>query len=90
MYHQFVGTPVAAETARSLETAIQESISLQPYVKFIKVGINRDMLKQNVFGYGELEGRMITAEVEIDYEGETVRARLEYDPKLNYPLMRIL
>ncbi len=37
------------------------------------------MLKENVFGYGELEGRMITAEVEIDYEGEVVRARLEFD-----------
>ena len=30
------------------------------------------MLKDNVFGYGELEGRMIIAEVEIDYEGEVV------------------
>lgn len=85
-----MGTPVSAETAGSLEHAIQESISLQPYVKSVSVSINRDMLKQNAFGYGELEGRMITAEVEIDYQGEVVRARLEYDPGLNYPLMRLL
>jgi hypothetical protein len=48
------------------------------------------MLKENVFGYDELKGRMITAEVKIDYEGETVRARLEYDAKNEYPLMRLL
>jgi hypothetical protein len=48
------------------------------------------MLMENVFGYSELEGRMITAEVEIDYEGEVVRARLEYDGKKNYPLMSLL
>jgi hypothetical protein len=33
---------------------------------------------------------MITAEVEIDYEGEVVRARLEYDKQKNYPLMSLL
>jgi hypothetical protein len=48
------------------------------------------MLSENAFGYGELEGRMICAEVEIDYLGETVRARLEYDPDKDYPLMRLI
>ncbi len=90
LYHQFVGTPVSVETASSLETAIRESISLQPYVKSVKISINRDMLKTNVFGYGELEGRMIDAEVEIDYLGEVVRARLKYSPEKNYPLMSLL
>ena len=69
---------------------MQESISLQPYVRSGKVRINQKMLQENVFGYSELEGRMITAEVEIDYEGEVVRARLEYDGQKNYPLMRLL
>ena len=64
---------------------MQESISLQPYVRKVKVRINRQMLKENVFGYGELEGRMIIAEVEIDYEGEVVRARLEYDRQRTTP-----
>lgn len=81
---------MSAETASSLELAIQESISLQPHVISVKVRINRDMLKLNLFGYGELEGRMIDAEVEIDYEGEVVRARLAYDPEKNYPLMSLL
>ncbi len=85
-----MGTPVSVETASDLELAIQTSISLQPYVKSVKVSINRDMLKRNLFGYGELEGRMIDAEVEIDYQGEVIRARLKYDPEQNYPLMFIL
>ena len=57
---------------------MQESISLQPYVQRIEVRINRDMLSENLFGYGELEGRMIFAQVEINYV-EMISARLEYD-----------
>lgn len=90
LYHQFVGTPVSIKTAGSLERAMQDSISLQPYVRKVVVSLNRHMLKENVFGYGELEGRMITAEVEIDFEGELVRARLEYDAAKNYPLMSLV
>ncbi|NMC09439.1 MAG: hypothetical protein GYA39_00450 [Methanothrix sp.] len=90
LYHQFVGTPVSIKTAGSLERAMQDSISLQPYVRKVVVSLNRHMLKENVFGYGELEGRMITAEVEIDFEGELVRARLEYDAAKDYPLMSLV
>lgn len=81
---------MSVKTASSLEKAMQESISLQPYVRAVKVTINREMLKENVFGYGELEGRMIMAEVEIDYQGEVVRGRLEFDAEKNYPLMRLV
>jgi hypothetical protein len=90
MYHQFVGAPVSVKTASSLEKAIQESISLQPYVQRVRVQIDREMLGQNCFGYGELRGEMIRAEVEVNYEGERVIARLEYDPALCYPLMRLI
>jgi hypothetical protein len=48
------------------------------------------MLAKNFFGYGELAGKMIKAQVEIDYEGAKVRAKLEYDPKTDYPMMRLL
>jgi hypothetical protein len=90
LYHQFVGSPVSPKTADSLERAIEESISLQPYVRSVDVKIDRQMLLENAFGYGELEGRMIFAEVEIDYRGETVRARLEYDPDKDYPMMKLI
>jgi dihydroneopterin aldolase len=85
-----VGTPVSLETAAGLEEAMQECISLQPYVKKVSVCINRQMLKENFFGYGELEGRMIVAQVQIDYEGEVVIARLKFDAKKNYPLMSLI
>lgn len=81
---------MSEKTASSLEKAMQESISLQPYVLAVKVTINREMLKENIFGYGELEGRMIIAEVKIDYEGEIVRGRLEFDGERNYPMMRLV
>ena len=90
LYHQFVGSPVSPKTADSLERAIRESISLQPYVRSVDVRIDRRMLSENAFGYGELEGRMIFAEVEIEYQGETVRARLEYDPDKDYPMMKLI
>ena len=81
---------MSLKTAASLEEAMQESISLQPYVKKVSVSINRQMLKDNFFGYGELEGRMIIAEVQIDYEGEVVIARLVFDAEKNYPLMSLV
>jgi dihydroneopterin aldolase len=90
LYHQFVGSPISPKTADSLEKAIAESISLQPYVRSVDVRIDRRMLLENAFGYGELEGRMIFAEVEIDYQGETVWAKLEYDPDKDYPLMKLI
>jgi hypothetical protein len=90
IYHQFVGSPVSVDTAESLEVAIKESISLQPHVRSVSVKIDRDMLRENFFGYGELAGKMIRAEVEIDYDGVVVRAKLEYDQKTDYPLMSLL
>lgn len=90
IYHQFVGSPVSVDTAESLEKAMRESISLQPYVRSVSVEIDRDMLRENFFGYGELAGKMIRALVEIDYEGALVRAKLEYDPETDYPLMSLL
>jgi hypothetical protein len=90
LYHQFVGAPISPKTAASMEQAIQESISLQPYVQSVQVEIDRKMLEENAFGYGELQGKMIFAQVEINYKGEIVRARLEYDLDKDYPLMKLL
>ena len=81
---------MSLKTAAGLEEAMQESISLQPSVKKVSVSINRQRLLENFFGYGELEGRMIIAEVQIDYEGEVVVAKLEYDAEKKYPLMSLV
>jgi len=81
---------VSLKTAAGLEEAMEECISLQPYVKKVSVRIDRQRLLENFFGYGELEGRMIIAEVQIDYEGEVVIARLVFDAEKNYPLMSLV
>jgi len=85
-----VGSPVSLKTVESLEQAMQKSISLQPCVRDVIVKIDRMMLKENFFGYGELEGRMIWAQVKIEYEGEVVCAQLKYDAEKNYPLMSLI
>lgn len=93
LYHQFTGSPVNLNTVSSLETAIQESISVQPYVEEISVKIDRDMLRSklnNEFGYTELQGPMLKANITVRYGSSKVKVGMEYDPELNYPLMKIL
>ncbi|HOT06440.1 MAG: Dihydroneopterin aldolase [Methanosaeta sp. PtaB.Bin039] len=90
LYHQFVGTPISSKTAGLLEDAMQSAISLQPYVSECSVRIDRDQISENIFGYSELKGSMIWAEVEISRSGLTARARLEYDGAARYPMMHLL
>ena len=92
LYHQFTGSPVNLNTVSSLEQAIQESISVQPYVKEISVKIDRHMLKSklsNEFGYSELQGPMLNVKITVKYGSTKVKVGMKYDPKLNYPLMKI-
>ena len=93
LYHQFVGSPVNMNTIESLEQAISESISVQPYVENISVKINRDMVaahSSGKFGYCELEGRMLEVEALIVYGQITVKVGLKFDQPLDYPLMQII
>jgi dihydroneopterin aldolase len=92
LYHQFTGSPVSLNTVSSLEQAIQKSISVQPYVKEISVKIDRDMLKSKLnseFGYSELQGPMLNVKITVKYGSVEVKVGMEYDPGLNYPLMKI-
>ncbi len=93
LYHQFTGAPVNISTVDSLEQAIQESISVQPYVEKILVTIDRDMVASRTgekFRYCELEGRMLDVEARITFGGTTATVGLKYDQSLDYPLMRII
>ncbi|HII91896.1 MAG TPA: hypothetical protein HA262_06935 [Methanosarcina sp.] len=93
LYHQFTGSPVNLSTVSSLEQAIQESISVQPYVEEISVKIDRNMLKgklSNEFGYSELQGPMLKVKITVRYSSSRVKVGMEYNPELNYPLMKIL
>ena len=92
LYHQFTGSPVNLKTVSSLEKAIQESISVQPYVESISVKIDRDVLKSKLnseFGYTELQGPMLIVKISVKYGSVKLKVGMEYDPELNYPLMKI-
>lgn len=92
LYHQFTGSPVNLDTVSSLEQAIQESISVQPYVEEISVKIDRDMLKNKLnseFGYSELQGPMLRVKITVKCSSVKVKVGMEYNPELNYPLMKI-
>lgn len=92
LYHQFTGSPVNLDTVSSLERAIQESISVQPYVEEISVKIDRDMLKSRLnseFGYSELQGPMLEVKITVKYGSVKVKVGMEYNSELNYPLMKV-
>lgn len=89
LYHQFVGSPVSLKTAESLERAIAQSISVQPFVKHITVHIDRDMVKESLssFGYTELKGTMLKVDAIIKLENYEVSVGISL--KDEYPLMYI-
>jgi dihydroneopterin aldolase len=89
LYHQFVGAPVSLKTAESLEKAIAQSISVQPFVKSIKVHIDRKMVRESLssFGYTELKGPMMKVDAVIKYENYEVSVGMAF--KDQYPLMYI-
>ncbi|MCD4703582.1 MAG: dihydroneopterin aldolase family protein [Methanosarcinaceae archaeon] len=92
LYHQFTGSPVNLQTVESLEQAIAQSISVQPFVSSITVTIDRDMVGSNLndeFGYCELEGAMLDVQLDVVYGDTAIHASLRYDKELAYPLMKI-
>jgi hypothetical protein len=70
LYHQFIGTPVSPETAPKLEEAIERSIGLQPYVRQVRVRLDRGGMQENIFGYSELSGTMLSVDLvtRVHYE----------------------
>ena len=93
LYHQFTGTPVSIETVEKLETAIERSVSLQPWVSFVEVKIDREKVRkcelENKFKYCELSGEMLDVKVVVLYNKVEVHARVKYEEELDYPLMRV-
>ncbi|HEX59565.1 MAG TPA: hypothetical protein ENF26_05410 [Methanomicrobia archaeon] len=87
LYHQFIGTPLSLETVEVVENAISRSVSLQPYVKAVKVRIDREKVRVRTtrFGYCELCGDMLDVQLVVEYRGVKVHASLKFDGE--YPLM---
>jgi hypothetical protein len=92
LYHQFTGSPLNLQNVDSLEKAIAESISVQPFVEEINVTVNRDIIAEKLngeFGYCELEGKMLTVYLVVIHENTRIRASMKYNKELDYPLMKI-
>ncbi|NYB51044.1 MAG: dihydroneopterin aldolase family protein [Methanobacteriaceae archaeon] len=91
LFHQFVGTPVNIKSADSLETAMEESLSLQPCISSVKVQINRELLKEteNEYDYLSLTGDMLDVRLVSEYKGVRAVVRMQYIEELQYPLMYV-
>ncbi len=91
LFHQFVGTPVNAESAETLEKSIKEAMELQPCIEEVEVKINRQMLEEtkSKFNYVSLSGDMLDIRVVSKYNGKKAVLRMEYIEELMYPLMYV-
>jgi hypothetical protein len=90
LYHQFAGTPVSPDSARSLERAMAEAIENQPYCESVVVDIHDDEVRDAIDhenGYTELTGRLMDVRMEIRYAGVVVHTEMELVD--GYPLMRL-
>jgi hypothetical protein len=91
IYHQFVGTPVCAANADILERAMEDGVKVQPFVKDVRVRIDRTALrkKRDEFDYQTLTGSMLDVTLVIQVENVRAVAEMRYVNELRYPLMYV-
>lgn len=91
IYHQFVGTPICAANVEILERAMEDGVKVQPFVKDIKVRIDRTALrkKRDEFDYQTLTGNMLNVTLVIQVENVRAVAEMRYVNELRYPLMYV-
>ncbi|MBI0583162.1 MAG: dihydroneopterin aldolase family protein [Methanomassiliicoccus sp.] len=91
VYHQFIGTPVSASNVESLERAIEEGVKVQPFVRSVRVHIQRDRLKRkrNEYDYQSLTGEMLDMKVTIRIGKVEAVGEMRYIEDIHYPLMYI-
>ncbi len=87
LYHQWVGTPINTRNAGHIESAIEKSVILQPFVEEITVTLDRSMMTENRYGYSELSGLMFSVDLVTRVRYAYCRARLH--PRNDYPFMEI-
>jgi len=87
LFHQFVGTPVNAETKENLEHAIEDSFRLQPAIEDVEVKIN--LTDNTEFDYISLSGDMLDVRIHTVVDDVRAVIRIEFIEELNYPLMYV-
>ena len=94
LYHILCGIPISSNTEviDSIENGIEAAISCQPYVKSVKINIDREKIKgdkSTEFEYDEITGKVINATVVLEYKSVEITAKVEWVEDLSYPLMFI-
>ena len=94
LYHILCGIPISSDedVISSLEKGIEKSISCQPYVKQIKINLARHLIngkKSDEFDYDEITGKIIRAELILEFEEVEITAKIDWVEDLEYPLMFI-
>ncbi len=94
LYHILCGIPIRSEESiiKAIERGFEAAISCQPYVKSIKLNLNRQELKGNKttpFDYDEVTGRIIRAELILNYDDIEILAKIDWIEEMGYPLMYI-
>lgn len=93
VFHQYLGMPVAPETAEGLARTIEHALRLQPFVTEASVAIDPDRGPgpgTGHFAYRYLSPEMLRVDVTLQDGATTVVARLEHRADLSYPLMSVL
>ena len=93
IFHQYLGIPVHARTARALARSIEQAVGLQPYVTRVSVRIRPERGPRpgpGRFAYRYLTPEMLEVRVHLAHAGTHVEARLMHRPELRYPLMDVV
>jgi len=86
--HQYVGTPLRAANAGSLERAIEAATRVQPLVERVRVRIDRTRMRiRGPYRYGVLTEDLFDVEVAVRVGKAQAVGVLRYVPELDYPLM---
>ncbi|WP_337860617.1 dihydroneopterin aldolase family protein [Ferroplasma sp.] len=87
IFHQYTGMPINESNKEDIEKTIEKSVKLQPFVNNIRVKISMKGQNGTSFNYNSLSGEMLDVELAVSYNGQEVKARMQYLQALNYPLM---
>ncbi len=93
VFHQYIGIPVSPSTAPALARAIEAAVSLQPFVRTVRVVVRPDRgppLGRGRFAYRYLAPEMLEVTVVLTDGSVEVEARLEHRPDLRYSLMSVV
>ena len=94
LYHIMSGIPISKDenVIKSIEQGIEAAISCQPFVKSINITLDRNKIigdKSTQFDYDEITGKIIRAEIVLEYESIQIFAKIDWVETLQYPLMYI-